>query len=64
MNATGPYWSLVSIGSGDGLVPSAITWTTVDQDMKRRMASLGPNKLTILPLDNLTRFNYNPGMDK
>ena len=45
MNATGPYWWEVNIGSGNCLVPSGITWTSVDQDLQRHMASLGPNEL-------------------
>ena len=57
MNATGPSWRQVNIGSGNGLVPSgdkslpepaiwqqAITRISVDQDL-RHMASLGPNEL-------------------
>ena len=43
MNATGPYWWSVNIGSGNGLVPSG----SVDQDLQRHMASLGPNELKL-----------------
>ena len=42
----------VNIGSGNSLVPSGnkpfITWTSVDQDLQRHMASLGPYELTQL----------------
>ena len=50
MNATGPYWWEVNIGSGNGLVPSGITWTSVDQDLQRHMVSLlvGPNELNLI----------------
>ena len=45
MNARGPYWWKVNIGSDNGLVlrQQAITWASVDQDLQRHMASLGPN---------------------
>ena len=38
MNATRPYKWKVNIGSGNGLVPSAITWANVDPDLCRHMA--------------------------
>ena len=33
----------INIGSGDGLVLD-ITWTSIDKDLQRHMASLGPNE--------------------
>ena len=49
MDATTPHWSLVNIGSGNGLVPSwrhqAITWANVDIDPCRHMTSLGHYEL-------------------
>ena len=53
MNATRPHWSLVNIGSGNGLLASwlgavsqqAITWANVDLDPCRLMTSLGHNEL-------------------
>ena len=47
MNVTGSYWWWVNIGSGNGLVPSAITWANVDPDLCRHMAALGHNDLKI-----------------
>ena len=34
------------IGSGNGLVPSAITWANVDPALYRHMASLGHNEFS------------------
>ena len=60
VNATKPHWCLVSIGSGDGLVPSdkqAINWTNVDQVLYHHMASLGHSELThcglVMPYGNI-----------
>ena len=33
------------LGSGNGLVPSGITWTNIDQNLCRHMTSLGHNVL-------------------
>ena len=41
MNVTGPRWWSVNIVSGNGLVPSVITWANIDPDICRHMASLG-----------------------
>ena len=46
MNVIGPCWWLVNIGSGNGLVPSGITWTNVDPDLCPCMASLGHDEMT------------------
>ena len=44
-----PDWSLINIGSGNGLVPSrAITWASVDLDPWRHMVPLGHNELTYI----------------
>ena len=46
--ATRPYWWLVDIGSGSGLVLSgnkAITWSNVDTDLCRHMVSPDHNEL-------------------
>ena len=47
MSVTGPSWWKVNIGSGNGLLLSGITLTSVDQDLQRHMASIGPNELTM-----------------
>ena len=48
MNATGPYWWLVNIVSGNGLVPSGnkpLPEPMLTQFLGRLMASLGHNEL-------------------
>ena len=35
VNATRPQWWLVSIGSGNGLTPSSITWANINIDLGR-----------------------------
>ena len=41
----------------------AITWTNVDQDLQRHMASLGPNELTHLPLVQRIYISVSIGSD-
>ena len=43
VNATIPHWSLVNIGSSNGLVPSG-TWASVDLDPCCHITSLGHNE--------------------
>ena len=63
VNATISHWSLVNIGSGNGLVTSA----NVDPDLWRHMASLGHNELKVCYLtassDQLNQYwlNSTPG---
>ena len=45
VNVTRPHWCLVNIGSDNGLVLSAITWSNVDPNLRCHMASLGHNEL-------------------
>ena len=45
MNATEYLWWQVKICSGNGLVPSAITWTNIDLYLCRHMVPLGNNEL-------------------
>ena len=37
----------------------AITWTSVDQDLQRHMASLGPNELKLMKSLTLLKYNWN-----
>ena len=36
----------INIGSGNGLLPLAITWANVDPDLYQHMVSLDDNELT------------------
>ena len=37
---------------------TAITWTSVDQDLQRHMVSLGPNEWTHLSLDKMAVISH------
>ena len=50
ISARGYHWWNVNIGSGNGLVPSGITWTNFDWKLWCHMASLCHNKLRDIPL--------------
>ena len=62
MNATTPNWSLVNIGSGNGLVPSGnkpLPEPMLTQILVA-MVSLGPNELKWIQPDILDKNEYNP----